>query len=241
MFRQWLHSIAERLPARCAICRSWPARPLCDVCVARFAQPVLRCPRCALPRIGAAEGPCGPCTLDPPPLDACIAAVPYDYPWSRLIIEFKFHGRPQWSSSLAPLIRHAPWAEPALEHADQVIPIPLSSDRLQERGFNQALELAKALAPGKVLANGLMRIRDTTAQSRLTRAERIRNLGMAFAVPPEHVARIRGGRVVLVDDVMTTGATLHAAARCVRAAGASHITALVLARAEPPPWQQGPL
>lgn len=229
MPHRWLQSISERLPARCAVCHSWPTRPLCEACVARFAQPVTRCQRCALPLKGS-PGLCGLCLVDPPPLDACVAAVPYDYPWSSLVIEFKFHGRPQWAHGLAMLIRHAPWAEPALENADLVLPIPLARDRLLQRGFNQALELAKALAPEKVRADWLLRIRDTPAQSLLARVDRMRNLELAFAIAPERVDAIRGRRIVLVDDVMTTGATLHELARVLRQAGAARIQAWVLAR-----------
>lgn len=132
------------------------------------------------------------------------------------------------------LLRSAPWVEPALEQADLVLPIPLAPARLRERGFNQAHELARRLAPRKVDATLLLRTRETTAQSGLTRAERLRNLRGAFALEPLRAAAVQGRRIVLVDDVMTSGASLFAAAQVLRTGGAAHITAVVLARTDPP-------
>ena len=173
--------------------------------------------------------------LAPPPLDACVAAVSYDYPWADLIGHFKFHGQPGWARTLARLLRSAPWVEPALERADLVIPMPLSTSRLRERGFNQAVELARQLAPARKMdASLLLRIKDTTPQVNLNRSERMVNLNNAFAVEPLQAARLGGARVVLLDDVMTSGASLYAAARALRAAGAGHITGMVFARTDAP-------
>ena len=108
--------------------------------------------------------------------------------------------------------------------------MPLSAERLRARGFNQALGLARCLDPHKVQAQLLLRVRDTTAQNLLTRAERQRNVRDAFAVEPLRSGELPGRRIMLVDDVMTSGASLHAAARTLRAAGAQHITAVVVAR-----------
>ena len=129
-------------------------------------------------------------------------------------------------------MRSAPWVEPALDAADLVLPMPLSRERLRERGFNQALLLARALAPSKTQANFLLRMRDTPPQSSLSRAARLDNVRHAFAMEPLYPTAVAGKRVVLVDDVMTSGASLTAAAQCLRQAGAAHITALVFARAE---------
>jgi ComF family protein len=175
---------------------------------------------------------CGACVREPPPLDRCVAAVAYEFPWSRLLVRFKFHGQPGWARSLALLMRSAPWAEPVLEAADVVLPMPLSPARLRERGFNQALELARQLAPGKTDAGLLLRIRHTAPQPSLHRAERLRNVQHAFAVEPLRSGEPAGKRLLLVDDVMTSGASLHAAAQTLRQAGASQVSALVLARAD---------
>jgi ComF family protein len=131
-------------------------------------------------------------------------------------------------------MRSAPWVEPALDSADFVLPIPLSRQRLMTRGFNQSLLLAKHLAPEKSDSGLLLRLSESPAQRTLGRAERLTSLTGAFAVEPLAAERIRGSRVVLVDDVMTTGASLDAACRVLRHAGVAHITALVLARTDAP-------
>jgi ComF family protein len=229
MFRELIERASAAVPSQCAVCRAWPSQPLCEGCVTRFAQPVPRCRTCAL-AVPAGLARCGDCIVSPPPLDACVAAVHYEYPWSGCIAQFKFSAQPGWASSLASLLRATPWAEPAVEDASLVLPIPLSAARLRQRGFNQALELARRIAPRKVEAGLLLRIRETPMQSALPRAARLANMEGVFAVDPLRAARLAGQRVVLVDDVMTSGATLRAAAKAVKAAGASHVTALVLAR-----------
>lgn len=175
---------------------------------------------------------CGRCLREPGPLDACHAAVSYQYPWSTLIARYKFDGHAGWARGFAVLMRSAPWMEPVLEQADLVLPMPLSRERLAQRGFNQALLLARALAGAKTDGGLLLRVRDTAAQSALDRKERLANVKGAFAVEPLRAAALRGRNVVLVDDVMTSGASLFSAAAAVRQAGAARITALVLARTD---------
>lgn len=231
MLRRLTEGLAAVLPGQCAVCRSWPAQPVCEACVARFAQPRARCRRCALP-VAAGVTECGRCLGAPPPLDACHAAVSYEFPWSALIVQYKFHGQAGWARSFATLMRSAPWVEPALEEADLLLPMPLSPRRLAERGFNQALLLARALAPERTEPQLLLRVRHTAAQMALDREERLGNVKGAFAIEPLLAPRLRDRRVVLVDDVMTSGASLFTAAQAVRQAGAARITALVLARTD---------
>ena len=219
------------VPSRCAVCHAWPSTRLCNGCVGRFAQPVPRCGTCAR-MTGVPVARCGECLRTPPPLDACLAAVGYEYPWSGCITDYKFGGDPGWASALATLLRSTPWVEPALESADLLLPMPLSAQRLQERGFNQAQLLARALSPTKIDSGLLLRIRDTVHQTGLDRAMRMRNLRGAFAVEPLRADVLRGKRVVLVDDVMTSGASLHTAAAVLRQAGVAHITGMVVARTE---------
>src|SRR4051812_26979094 len=92
MFREFVAGLASTLPGQCAVCRAWPAAPVCEGCVARFAQPLDRCRRCALP-VPPGVPECGRCLRSPPPLDACHAALPYAYPWSALIAQYKFAGQ----------------------------------------------------------------------------------------------------------------------------------------------------
>lgn len=231
MFRALLDRLSTALPSQCAVCHAWPTPVLCEACVARFAQPRPRCRSCAL-QVPQDLEHCGACIKETPPLDLCLAAVTYEYPWSGLVGRYKFGASPGWSMALALLMRSTPWAEPALEAAELVLPMPLSRERLRERGFNQALELARQLAPGKADATLLVRLRDTPAQSSLPRPARLRNVRGAFGVAPGREKEIEGRRLVLVDDVMTSGASLYTAALALRAAGAAHITGLVLARTE---------
>lgn len=219
--------------SRCQLCRSPTPQPVCEACVARFAQPRHRCRRCAL-ELPSPQAVCGACLKHPPTLDTCVAAVDYAYPWSGLIGRFKFQAQPGWAAFLAQLMRQAPWAEPALQEADVLVPMPLSNARLMQRGYNQALELARQLAPGKTQARWLLRLRDTDPQATLDRAQRLRNVQGAYLAEPARSPQLQGRAVVLVDDVMTTGASLEAAALALRQAGAARITGLVLARTPAP-------
>ena len=231
MFSGWIKGFLNALPSQCLVCHAWPAHSVCEDCVNRFAQPQARCQTCAL-ALPTNTRQCGACIKTPPALDACLAAVSYAYPWSNLIVTYKFRQHPGLAGALALLLRSTPWVEPALEAADAVLPMPLSAQRLQARGFNQALVLARQLAPDKTDSQVLLRIRDTPPQSSLKRAQRLDSLKDAFAVDPLLSQRIKGKRLVLVDDVMTSGASLYAAARALRSAGAAHISAIVVARTQ---------
>lgn len=231
MFARLLKGMMDALPSQCRVCHAWPAQTVCEACVNRFAQPQPRCQTCAMPLpMGVRQ--CGVCVKTPPPLDACLAAVAYAFPWSELIVSYKFQNQPGLASAFALLLRSTPWVEPALDAADLVLPMPLSKERLQMRGFNQALLLARQLAPDKTNQRLLLRIKDTPAQSSLKRAARLGSLNDAFAVEPLLIGQVKGARLVIIDDVMTSGASLYASARVLRSAGAAHITGLVIARTE---------
>jgi ComF family protein len=231
MFARLIQGAFASLPSLCQVCHAWPTQPVCEACVNRFAQPQPRCLRCALP-VPAGVKQCGECVKNPPVLDACLAAVSYAYPWSQLIPRYKFHDHAGLARTFALLLRSTPWVEPALEAADLLLPMPLSVERLRDRGFNQALLLARALMPEKTDASLLLRIKDTPPQSSLKREQRLVSVKDAFAVEPMHAARLQNTRVVLVDDVMTSGASLYSAAQVLRSAGVAHITALIIARTE---------
>ena len=229
----WLQRLSAATPSRCAVCGGWPARPLCGACSARFARPQPRCLQCALP-VPDGQTQCGACARQAPPLDACFAAVSYAYPWSALVARFKFQGEPGWAAGLAGLMREVPGAAREIAAADLLLPMPLAPRRLAERGFNQALQLARQLAPARTEAHLLLRLRDTPAQASLDRPARQANLRGAFGVEPLRVDELRGKAVLLVDDVMTSGASLHAAAAAVRSAGTRRVSAMVLARTDEP-------
>ncbi|RYF13525.1 MAG: ComF family protein [Comamonadaceae bacterium] len=225
----WLQRWMPEPPARCAVCGAWPARPLCEGCAARFGQAAHRCRRCALPLPAGVET-CGACLREPPPLEACLAAVSYAYPWSGLVARFKFSGQPGWAGEFARRMAAIPGCTEELAHADMLLPMPLAPRRLAQRGFNQALLLARALDRPRTQARLLLRLRETGSQTALDRQARQANVGGAFGLDPLRARELRGAAVLLVDDVMTSGASLHAAARAVREAGASRVAAVVLAR-----------
>lgn len=215
----------------CEVCRRWSGVALCADCLARFAAPRPRCVRCAI-GLGVAAPACGACLHEPPPLAATVCAFDYGFPWDRLIADFKFNARPELARPLAgPLLQALAAAGAA--RPDLLLPVPLAPARLAERGYNQAWELARELARGLALPADpalLQRPLDGAHQAQLTREQRRRNLRGAFMVDPLRRAAIAGRHLALVDDVMTTGATLHEAARVLLRAGAASVTAWVLAR-----------
>lgn len=211
----------------CAVCHV-PARDsVCAACVERFATPRPRCPGCAI-ALAPGVPRCAACLREPLPLAAVVAAVDYDYPWQGLIGEFKFRERPGWAGFLAHLLSRAPGAQQLLAAAELAVPMPMSDERLRERGYNPAWELARRLHPRACRADLLARAFDTPPQVGLSRQQRLKSVRAAYAATDP--AALVGRRVLLVDDVMTTGASLSAAAAELRRAGACQVDALVLAR-----------
>lgn len=177
---------------------------------------------------------CGSCLRQPPAHSCCLAAVDYGWPWADLIAGFKFQGQTGWARPFATLMLAAEGMQELLDEVDLVTGVPLSRERLAERGYNQSLLLARALCPGKSHDALLLRLRDTPAQHRLSRRERLRNLQGSLAAEPAHARQLRGRHVLLVDDVMTSGATLQAATDTLLQAGAAQVSAAVLARTPAP-------
>ncbi len=220
---------------RCLVCRGWCGGGLCRPCDARFAFARERCAGCGLPFVvppaDSDDARCVRCRLAPPPWSRVVTGVDYGYPWDRPLADLKFHQRLEPAGALLrPLL--ARLAD--LRGSDvRVACVPLSRERLRERGYNQSWELARRLARALSLdarADALFRVRDTGHQLGLHRSERARNLQGAFVVTPRHAAWVRGARIALVDDVLTTGATAHAATRTLRAAGAREVQVWVVAR-----------
>lgn len=225
-----------RCPGQCAVCRSWSDRAICEECLLRYARAVPRCWTCAaqLPAelTGRREPKCGACLRDAPPLDRAIAALDYAFPWDRLLQQYKFHQAVELREALLDRLDRALLAAQAAE-PDVVLPVPLTDARLRERGYNQSWEIARRLSARRGLrceAELLLRVRDTAQQAQLPLAERGANVRGAFALEPRRATELRGRHVALVDDVMTSGATLHEIARVVRQAGATRVEAWVVAR-----------
>ena len=213
----------------CFLCRGAAGSVLCAACDAdlpRLGGPL--CPRCALP--SPAGEVCGRCLARAPAYDATTAALAYAFPADVLVQALKFRGE----LALAPLLGALLAAR--LERAarvDFVLPVPLAAARLRARGFNQALEIARhvARAAGARLEPLLAeRSRDTASQVELAYAERSKNVRGAFRCERS----LAGAAVALVDDVMTTGATLDELAATLKRAGAARVVNWVVARTPAP-------
>jgi ComF family protein len=175
---------------------------------------------------------CGDCLREKPPFENTVCVADYGFPWDRLIADFKFHGRAELAALLAQHLSSAVRAS-ARPLPHWVLPVPLSAARLAERGYNQAWELARRVATTFGLqseATLLQRPLDTAHQALLSREERQRNLRTAFMADPRQRGQLQGHRVALVDDVMTTGATVREAAAVLLRAGAAAVDIWVLAR-----------
>ncbi|GAB7080986.1 phosphoribosyltransferase family protein [Megalodesulfovibrio paquesii] len=178
---------------------------------------------------------CGACLAHPPPYSSVLFHGVYDGALQDAIIQYKYHGRHAVERLLQELLLQRYTLELAASGTalhDCIVPMPLHPARLRERGFNQSLELARPLARRwriALLPAALVRARRTTPQAGLSRNERQENVRHAFLAPrPELLV---GRRVLLVDDVMTTGATAAEAARSCLAAGALKVDCCMLARA----------
>jgi ComF family protein len=230
LFSRLLDAVATT-PSQCAVCHDWGTRRVCALCVARFAPVVPRCWRCAI-EVPAGTSLCGACLTDPPPFEHTLAAVDYAHPWDGLITQFKFHSALDLAPALTQrlLDTFGQGAEPA---PALLLPIPLSTERLRERGYNQAWELARRLARQlncRADATLLLRVKDTPHQLAFAPDKRAGNVRAAFAIEPRKHAELAGATVTLVDDVMTTGATVAEAARTVLQAGAARAHVWVVAR-----------
>jgi ComF family protein len=197
----------------------------CDADLPRLSAPA--CPLCALASPGGAA--CGRCLAERPPFDATFAALAYRFPADVLVQALKFRGELAFARLLGDLLAERAGGR---EPVDVVLPVPLSAARLRERGYNQAMELARpvAAALGAPLEAQLCeRIRDTRAQTDLPWHDRARNVRGAFRC----TTSVRGAVVAVVDDVMTTGATLAEIAATLKRAGAARVLNCVAARTFP--------
>jgi ComF family protein len=224
-----------RLPGQCAACRAWDRQAVCGDCVERFAPAAARCGRCGL-RLATHAPRCGACLADPPPFDACVVALDYAFPWDRLIADFKFNGRVELAAPLAALLVQA-IGRAGASLPSLVVPVPLAPQRLAERGYNQAWELARRVARALGCAADAQRLLRPLAgphQADLNRAQRLVNLRGAYLPNPARRPSLYGLHVAVVDDVMTSGATLREAAAALRRAGAARVDAWALARTPAP-------
>jgi ComF family protein len=231
-------------PSRCLACGEMTegARGLCGPCWrdTHFITGAA-CLRCGVPLLGEATGLipagvdgadiCEPCRRHPPAWDRGAAAVLYGGAARRAVLAFKHGDRLDMRETLAGWM--APAGRTLFPRADLIAPVPLHWRRLLTRKYNQSAELARALsrhADRPVVVDLLTRQRFTTPQEAMDRLARARNQAGAFVVTPRHAERVVGKGVLLIDDVLTSGATLSACAEALRVAGAARVDVLVLAR-----------
>jgi ComF family protein len=224
------------LPPRCIGCGALVRDPgaLCAGCwtgLSFLAEPL--CGRCGVPfeYAVAEESLCGRCLAEPPAYGRARAAVVYDEASRPLVLRFK-HGD---ELHAAPL--YATWLARAgaslLAEADLLVPVPLHRWRLLARRYNQSAVLATAVAriSGRPVAvDALLRVRRTPSQGTLGRAARERNVAGAFRVRPGAADRVKGRRILLIDDVLTSWATVNACTRALRRSGAAAVDVLTVAR-----------
>jgi ComF family protein len=217
--------LGRLLPCTCLLCGTPAPGVLCAACAADL--PLLgehACPRCALPLAAPAHA-CGACLKSAPNYAATHAALRYAFPVDRLVHMLKFGHRLASADFFVARMLAGPQPSGTL-----IVPVPLSRERLRERGFNQAVEIARPLARALGLPLDvacLVRTRDTLPQSRLPWRARQGNLRHAFACTRD----LTGQSVIVVDDVMTSGTTLAAVARILKDHGATRIENWVAARA----------
>lgn len=230
------------LPPQCVCCDAPVSRPgqFCADCfraTAFITAPFCEC--CGVPFGAAAQGGprqlCPGCEADPPRFGQARAALRYDAQGRRLILPFKHADRPEIAAILAPHMARAGAA--LLARAELLVPVPLHRLRLFRRRYNQAALLARELARlSRVPAapDALLRRRATPSLGEKSAAERAATVRDAFAVRPSRASTVAGRRVLLIDDVMTSGATANACAETLLAAGGTGVDVLVAARVPDP-------
>ncbi|CDH45029.1 ComF family protein [Candidatus Contendibacter odensensis] len=219
------------LPSTCLLCGAdgTGERDLCAGCAADLPRNSAACPRCAAPLPVSVTGLCDSCHASPPNFDRAFVPFRYQPPLDALIKHLKFGGRLAHARLLGDLFAAA-LAERAGSLPDCIVPVPLHPQRLRERGFNQALELARTTARRfqiPLRATGLRRVRYTLPQTQLDARRRQTNPLGAFALGDP----LAGSRVALMDDVITTASTITECARVLRTGGATEIELWAIGRA----------
>ena len=236
--RTWLRAcgLPTHLPTTCLLCGQWQDHPLCQACVARWQRPAPRCVRCAIALQGdVLDGVCTACEDQSPEFDRAIAALDYAAPWQGVLSRLKFQEGTALAGPLADLMLKA--LAPRPHRVDLIVPVPLSRPRLLERGYNQtwllAQHLGRSLGP-PARHDVLHRTRHTERLMSLDAEARRDQIAGAFEVPEAALPHLRHRHIAVVDDVLTTGATLNEVARTLREAGARSVSAWVLARTPAP-------
>ena len=220
-----LQSITQN---NCVLCGITCNQDLCISCRDNLPQiPTQHCPTCLLPTITSLT--CGRCLKTPPAFTRTIAALQYTFPVDALIHALKY----QSNLAIAPVLAKLLFKKTsATEKPDFIVPMPLHPKRLKERGFNQALEIARYLSSKNkitLLPDTCIRVKNTVAQTGLPWKDRQKNIRNAFSCKMDFSSK----HIAVIDDVMTTGATLNEISKVLRQCGAEEVSGWVVARALP--------
>lgn len=216
----------------CSLCggTATSSKLLCANCLNDILTDRSVCRRCALPLETEVSPDCGACQASPPPYRSVFAFASYRAPLDRLILQFKFQQKVSVGHNLG-LLMAREITQQQLSMPDVLVPVPLHASRLRQRGYNQALELARPIARKLKLSldiNSCVRQKATTEQTGLSAKKRASNLKGAFAVN----GSFKDKKVAIIDDVMTTGSTVHELSQQLINAGARQVDVWVCARAE---------
>lgn len=233
MVNQWLNSsLSFWLPQACCLCgQTSGSQALCANCQKDLPRIQNACQQCGLP-LAQLSSPsvCGHCLKQPPYFDRVIASFAYASPISQLVSKLKFRGQIQLARLLGELLRDT--IQSSDPQAQAILPVPLHPRRLRQRGFNQALEIARPLSKAlgiPILPHCITRLRNTLPQSEQKASERVRNVRNAFQLKALPSYR----SIAIIDDVMTSGHTVNEIAKLLRQAGMERIEVWCVARAWP--------
>ncbi len=239
------------LPGVCALCDMPLGRapgPACPLCWSRLPRlPHPQCARCGHPVAWGAEAgdPCRWCDALPPYVRSVrsVAWIARTSVASRLVHAFKYDGWPRLADGMAAEMARLSWPRDVQRERACLVPVPMATWRQRERGYNQADVLARALAPhwGLAVVPALIRTRTPSSQTRLTPGERLVNVTRAFTVASAGAPHVAGAHCVLVDDVVTTAATLVACAAALMDGGARIVSCVTFGRAPATGDRRSPL
>jgi ComF family protein len=230
-----LSRLSGLIPNACVLCGATGSESVCAGCHTQcFSETPPRCMQCAARLPHAADDMrCGDCLKRPPAFDATFVATDYAAPVDQLVLGLKFGNRLALAPAFARLLRDAMLMSRHAALPSMLTAVPVGAQRLAERGFNQALEIARPLSKTLGIpldAKLLVRVHETKAQTLLHPDERQQNVRHAFVVPAEAIDRVQGQHIGIVDDVITTGATLNEIAATLKRFGAARVTNIVFAR-----------
>lgn len=223
-----LHTL---FPQKCILCAvaTNSMKSLCQDCISNLPlAPSVSCPQCGITTTGEV---CGRCLKNPPHFDSTLALFTYAFPVDAILQHYKYNNALYLGELFGTLLSESIFNTAC----DVIMPMPLHSKRLQDRGFNQSLEVAKILAKQLDIPldqTSCTRIKDTAPQASLPLGDRLKNMRNAFDIKPNQLPhQIKGKHIVIIDDVMTTGSSLNELAKTLKAAGAKRVDCWVIARA----------